>query len=226
VSRSAVFLLLVISQILAMLLALLGVETLPTNPLGWLLFLTGIAYLVWMGILFFNHKERFWESALGEVARHEERGDHSSIFIAVGMIAIFFSSPVEYIYLSTIMSRNAWMSSIGLGLVTLGAAMLGLAWRALRKNYSWYPSVKSGQALVQRGPYRFIRHPIYAGYLLISLGISLGYSSLAGLTSFLILLLPSMLYRMHVEEKMLTEHFGDAYRRYASMVKRLIPGVW
>jgi protein-S-isoprenylcysteine O-methyltransferase Ste14 len=71
-----------------------------------------------------------------------------------------------------------------------------------------------------------IRHPAYAGYLLMALGISLGYASLVGLISVLILLVPSLIYRVNVEEKLLTLHFGAAYRQYMRRTKRLIPGIW
>jgi len=86
--------------------------------------------------------------------------------------------------------------------------------------------VIEGQLLVQSGPYRFIRHPAYAGYLLMSLGLALGYSSLAGLAAMLFLLLPSIVYRIHVEDKMLAEHFGDEFKTYAARAARLIPGLW
>ena len=79
---------------------------------------------------------------------------------------------------------------------------------------------------MQSGPYGFIRHPAYAGYLLITLGLAIGYSSLIGLVAILVLLLPSVLYRMNVEEKLLHEHFGESYHRYANRIKRLLPGIW
>jgi protein-S-isoprenylcysteine O-methyltransferase Ste14 len=86
--------------------------------------------------------------------------------------------------------------------------------------------VNSGQTLVQSGPYQFIRHPAYTGYLLMALGISLGYASLVGIILVLALLLPSLVYRIKVEEKLLIEHFGTAYHQYMRKTKRLIPGIW
>ena len=82
------------------------------------------------------------------------------------------------------------------------------------------------QRLVQDGPYRFIRHPAYAGYLWISLGLAVGYSSLAGLAAALFVLLPSVIYRIRVEDKLLSEHFGAQFEDYAERRKRLIPKVW
>ena len=225
-SRLAVFFLLVISPLLAMLLALLGVETIPTNPLGWFLLLVGVIYSAGVIIVYSIRKERFWEPAVDGVTTQEEHGDRSFWFIALGMIAAFYASPVEYLYFPAILPRNAWMSTLGVELVILGVALFIWARVALRANYSGHISVKTGQTLVQSGPYEFIRHPAYTGYLLMALGISLGYASLAGLILVLILLVPSLVYRVKVEEKLLTVHFGAAYRQYMRRTKRLIPGIW
>ncbi len=225
-SRMAVFFLVGISQFLAMLLALLGIETIPANPLGWFLFLVGMGYMLGVGIVYFIWKERFWDTGLHGAVMQEERGDRSFWFISLGMIAVFFLSPLEYIYVAAVLPRGTWTVSIGLELVIFGTALFLWARRTLRKNYSGHLSVNARQTLVQCGPYRFIRHPAYAGFLLMALGVSAGYSSLTGLVSVVALLLPALVYRMNIEEKLLIEHFGKTYRQYAHVVKRLIPGVW
>ena len=60
----------------------------------------------------------------------------------------------------------------------------------------------------------------------MSLGLALGYSSLAGFAAILFLLLPSVIYRIRVEDKMLAEHFGNDFKIYAARAARLIPGIW
>lgn len=225
-SRTAKFFLIVIAPILAILLALLGVETLRTNPLGWFLLLVGAAYPAGVVIVYWIRKESFWESSLGGATTQEERGDRSYWLIIAGMLAVFYLPPIEYLYFAARLPRTGWISSGGVGLVILGTALFAWARRTLRVNYSGHVSVKSEQTLVQSGPYRIIRHPAYAGYLLMGLGISVGYSSLTGLAAILVLLLPGMIYRMKVEEKLLTDHFGEIYRQYIHTTKRLVPGIW
>ena len=85
-SQIAKFFLLVVAPLLAMLLALLGVETLPADPLGWFLLLVGVVYAVGVVIVYAIRKERLWESPLHEAPTHEERGDRSLWFIALGNI--------------------------------------------------------------------------------------------------------------------------------------------
>lgn len=224
-SRTARFFLLVITPVLAILLALLGAATIRSNPLGWFLFVTGVTFAAGMVIVYHIRGKRFWESSLGGATTQEERGDRSFWLISASLAATFYLSPIEYLCLTAILPRTNWMSTGGMVLVILGAVLFVWARRTLRNNYSGHISVKTDQILVQSGPYRIIRHPAYAGYLLMALGLGLGYSSLAGLLTIIILLLPSLVYRMNVEEKLLTEHFGAAYCQYMRTTKRLIPGI-
>ena len=225
-SRSATLFLFVIAPALAILLALLGIETLPANPLGWYLLLIGIGYTAGLVIAYAVRKERFWEAASPGTTTQEEHGDCSLWFVIVGVMVAFYLPPVEYLYIAPILPRNDWLTFGGAVLVAVGIALFVWARRALGQNYSGHVSIKAGQALVQNGPYHFIRHPAYAGYLCMALGIGLGYSSLVGLASTLVLLLPSLIYRMRVEEMLLRMHFGEVYRHYADATKRLIPGIW
>jgi protein-S-isoprenylcysteine O-methyltransferase Ste14 len=220
------FFLLVIAPALAILLALLGVVTLRTNPLGWFLLLVGVAYAAGVVIVYGIRRERFWESPLGGATTQEERSDRSYWLITAGMLATFYLPPVEYFYFEAVLPRTGWMKAIGAGLIILGTALFVWARRALQANYSGHVSVKSEQTLIQSGPYRFIRHPAYAGYLLMALGISLGYSSLAGLCAIPLLLVPGLVYRIRVEEKLLAAHFGEQFHQYSSRTARLIPGIW
>lgn len=225
-NRIAVFFLLVITPLLAVFLALLGVETIPTNPLGWFLMLVGIVYAAGMIIAYTFKQNRFWEVVGNRDALDEERGDRSFWFITLGMVVVLFVSPLEFLFVPAFLPRNHGLSSSGVGLVVIGVILFTWARVVLKREYSGHLKVRSGHQLVQAGPYAVIRHPAYAGYLFMSLGVSLGYSSIVGLVSILVILLPSLVYRIHVEEKLLGDYFGEEYYQYAKTVKRLIPWVW
>lgn len=105
-------------------------------------------------------------------------------------------------------------------------AGLWLFWRAhadLGLNWSVTLAVREGHELVTRGVYRRIRHPMYAAILLFSLGQGLLLANwLAGwgaLVTFGLL----YLVRTPREERMMVEHFGDAYRAYRERTGRLVP---
>lgn len=225
-NRIAIFFLIVVAPLLAILLAVLGVKTIPTNGLGWFLLLVGVVYPVGLVIVYIIRKEHFFESRSGGVVTHEERGDRSFWLITAGMLVSFYIPPVEYLYFAPVLGRSNLTKGAGILLVILGVILFTWARLVLGKFYSGHVSVEQDQKLVQSGPYGVLRHPAYAGYLLMALGICTGYSSLAGLTGTLFVLLPGLVYRIRVEEKLLEEKFGDKFKKYASRSKRLIPGIW
>jgi protein-S-isoprenylcysteine O-methyltransferase Ste14 len=202
----------------------LGVKTLRVNPLGWFLLLTGLAYFLGVLIVFGVRRRRFWEAGAGGETQHAERGDRSFWLLALGMAACFYLPPLEYMLFSGLMPRSNWLEACGLALLISGVALFVWARRSLGKNYSGHVSIKAEQNLVQSGPYRWIRHPAYTGYMLMALGITLGYSSLAGLAAFFFILLPGMSYRVRVEEKLL-EAFGNEYQSYRQRTGRFLPRV-
>ena len=225
-SRPATIFLLIVAPGLAILLVFLGLVTLRSNLLGWFLLLTGIVYLVGIAIDSYVRKEEFWESKQMGGNLQEERGDLSFWPIALGIMAAFFLSPLEYLYFDTFQSRTVWMEAFSVGLVILGSLLFFWARRTLGRRYSGHVSVKKEQELVQSGPYSIIRHPAYAGYLFMALGLALGYSSLLGFVSILLILLPAVVYRIRVEDRMLAEHFGTQFEEYVRRTKRLLPGIW
>lgn len=225
-NRAAVVFLTILTPLLSVLLACLGWMTLPVNMMGGFLLLTGVVYFLGILIVYWIRKVPFWNPKNGGIASYEEKGDLSFWLILPGMIASSFLSPVEFLYLPVWIARNLLMQTAGLLLVGISVALFIWARRSTRGNYSGHLMTTANQELVQSGPYRFVRHPAYAAYLLMSLGVGLGYSSLIGIFSVLILLLPAMIYRVRVEEKLLAEQFGQCYRDYAARTARLIPGIW
>lgn len=225
-SQLAIFFLIFITLGLAILLALLGYMTIRSNLLGWFLLVSGSIYFYGVIIVYWVRRIRFWRPrAKGNIAE-EERNDWSFWFIVAGMIAIFYFPPVEYIFFTAVLPRNFWMQVTGLFLIFFGSILFIWARRTLGNCYSGHVSVVEGQPLVQSGPYRFIRHPAYAGYILIACGVAVGYSSLFGFVVIPLVLLPSVIYRLSVEDRLLAEHFGGQFKEYAERVSRLIPGLW
>ena len=177
-------------------------------------------------IVAFIRRERLWESGLSDDTVKKEPGDRSFWLITLGMLAVFYLSPLETLYFEAFLPRTAWMETGGAGLVVLGSGLFLLARRTLGANYSGHVSVRRRQELVQSGPYQIVRHPAYTGYLLMAFGLGLGYSSLAGFASTLLVLLPAVVYRIGAEDRLLAEHFGAQFDDYARKTKRLLPGFW
>ncbi len=120
----------------------------------------------------------------------------------------------------------AWLQGVG----ALGPlASLYIGYRVFRENTFAVPVVKvqkeRGQKVVTTGPYRYVRHPMYAGAILLFLGTPLLLGSWYGLavTPILTVLLAV---RIVIEERTLIDGL-EGYGEYMSRVRyRLLPGIW
>lgn len=222
----AVLFLSIIAPLFALYLALIGLETLDTNILGWFLLVFGIAYSAGGVIYYFIRHEAFWKSAGGGKPSREEKRDTSFWLMLPGFLVAFFAPPNEWMYLPIILPRTIWFQFGGLALILIAIALLIWARIHIRGQYSGHLEVKTDHHLVTSGPYHFIRHPSYFGLLLMSLGVAIGYSSLIGLVGFVCLLIPGLIFRIRVEEKMLLAQFGNEYHDYTCHTHRLLPGIW
>jgi protein-S-isoprenylcysteine O-methyltransferase Ste14 len=114
----------------------------------------------------------------------------------------------------------------GLLVMWLGLAIRVWAIAALGRAFRTTVEVDPGQAVVSTGPYRWVRHPSYGGLLLIVAGFGLASGHWLTLILCIVLPLPAVLRRIHVEEAELARVLGDRYRAYEAQTKRLIPGIW
>lgn len=120
-------------------------------------------------------------------------------------------------------------SATSLGGLALIAAGLVLRWRAMRAlgpHFTVKVLVREGHRLVDGGPYRTIRHPNYAGLVLVMVGTVAMLRSPLALAALLFLWLPAVLLRIRAEEAALGRQLGDRYHGYARRTWRLVPGLF
>jgi protein-S-isoprenylcysteine O-methyltransferase Ste14 len=82
------------------------------------------------------------------------------------------------------------------------------------------------QVVVDRGPYRVLRHPSYTGLLLAFVGGGLMLGNWLGLLGSFVLVLVALVYRIRIEERALNAALGSAYADYARHRARLLPYFW
>jgi protein-S-isoprenylcysteine O-methyltransferase Ste14 len=112
----------------------------------------------------------------------------------------------------------------GVALAFAGLALAVSAGLTLGRWLTPFPRPARGAKLVVTGPYRFVRHPLYAGGLLFFCGLSL-VGSVSALVGTAVLALLWAL-KSRVEERHLLERF-PSYAAYAARVRwRLVPGVY
>jgi protein-S-isoprenylcysteine O-methyltransferase Ste14 len=140
---------------------------------------------------------------------------------ALGGILLWFHAPPDRTSLRLLPNTNL-ERAVGAAVCVLGLLVAIWARRTLAGNWSSTITFKQGHELVQAGPYRFARHPIYSGMLLVCLGTAIAGARLHCWLGFLILC-ASLWIKLRQEESLLLRHFSDDYPAYRARVKALVP---
>jgi protein-S-isoprenylcysteine O-methyltransferase len=117
----------------------------------------------------------------------------------------------------------AW---VGLFLIIAGIMIRWSAILTLRRFFTVNVAIQDHHRLVKTGLYRIVRHPAYSGALLSFLGIAISLSNWIVLAFVAIPIVGAFAYRIRIEERALTEAFGEEYLEYVHITKRLIPWVF
>jgi protein-S-isoprenylcysteine O-methyltransferase Ste14 len=115
---------------------------------------------------------------------------------------------------------------IGLVLLWGGISLRFWSFRTLGRYFTFIVQTSSDQPVITSGPYRVIRHPSYAGLLLIVMGVGLFIGNWLSLASLTAAVACGLVLRIRVEERALLQSLGDSYRAYAATHKRLVPLIW
>jgi protein-S-isoprenylcysteine O-methyltransferase Ste14 len=115
---------------------------------------------------------------------------------------------------------------VGIGCVLAGTALRWHAVVTLGRYFTVDVVTQVSQPVVEVGPYRYIRHPAYAGLLLALIGLALALGNWAGLLAMLLLPGGATGYRIAVEEAALLSTLGESDSHYMRRTWRLIPYVF
>jgi protein-S-isoprenylcysteine O-methyltransferase Ste14 len=112
------------------------------------------------------------------------------------------------------------------GTVVCVFGLLVTIWSRHKLGGNWSSEVafKQGHELIKTGPYRFVRHPIYAGLLLMCLGTAIVVGRIHSWLG-LLLLCAGFWIKLKQEESLLLRHFPNEYPAYQKQVKALVPFV-
>lgn len=177
--------------------------------------------LLWIGWFI------YWQAAarnVKAVRRRESRlsrAAHVIPLLAAIALFVFPEKPGGWMF-ARFIPRTLTTRWIGVGLLAAGLSFSVLARRYLGRNWSGTVTLKEDHELIRTGPYGWVRHPIYAGLLLGFFGSAVALGEWRGLAAVALVTVAFML-KIRLEERWMIETFGDAYRRYRSEVRALIP---
>ena len=177
------------------------------------------------GLLFHKIIWEIWKRKFTSVV-HTKSANLAKRILKLGKICFLLFLLVQALFLDLFPIRNASRIVMysGLLLFSLGLCMSVVARIGLGHNWTDVEDqqVMPNQTLVTRGIYRYVRHPIYAGDVLLVVGFELALQSWLFLLGLPIALV--VVRQARREERLLTEAFPE-YREYCSQTKRFIPFV-
>jgi len=142
--------------------------------------------------------------------------------IVFGAEYIFFPGAFSFAYL---LHYPDWLRWLGGFVLAGGMALQGVSLHHLGKSFHSLVVAKENQVLVETGPYRWIRHPIYAAFLMSHVGGGLLSSN------WVLTFVPAAMYavlvamRMGKEEQVMEGLFGQKYTEYKERTGRLVPRI-
>jgi protein-S-isoprenylcysteine O-methyltransferase Ste14 len=107
-----------------------------------------------------------------------------------------------------------------------GIALRHWAGKTLGAFYTRTLQVQNSQHIVTDGPYRAIRHPGYAGALLLWVGAMCATTNWLAIAVATPVIVGVYIYRIRCEERMLVDSFGEQYETYQVHTWRLVPLVY
>ena len=108
----------------------------------------------------------------------------------------------------------------------LGPPSVALAWAAARhlgKQWRYQAALTEGHELIQSGPYRWVRHPIYASMLGMLLATGAARTWWPMFVAAIVVFLAGTEIRTRTEDRLLAERFRESFTEYRSRVRAYIP---
>lgn len=174
----------------------------------------------------------FWLRKRPPRAREEKRDRTSLLGLLLQAVAYFivWSAPLQRGRFSLVANGSPateWgFAAVVLSIAVASVWLVNSAARRLGKQWALAARLVEGHNLIQDGPYRFVRNPIYTGMfgMLLATGLAAG--------RWIPLLVATLLFgagtyvRIRIEERLLRQAFGAEFEEYARRVPAVIPGIY
>jgi protein-S-isoprenylcysteine O-methyltransferase Ste14 len=146
-------------------------------------------------------------------------------FVVTGFAILMEGSLLPPPLSHTIFSNDLMAKLIGAILTALGIGFALWARAILGQNWSASVTLKEQHELIQVGPYKWVRHPIYTGIVGAAVGAAFVSNRVSGMIG-IFYIFSAYLLKIENEELLLAGHFKETYEAYKTQTKRLIPFVY
>jgi protein-S-isoprenylcysteine O-methyltransferase Ste14 len=188
-----------------------------------------VGVLFWMTFLWARASER--RALSGRQFTHDPAADFdrgSWLLISQGWRLVRLTAVLAALLTPPWVDGAARYALYGAGLLLMifGALLRQHCFRMLGEQFTYRVQVSERGGIIQRGIYRWVRHPSYTGGMVYNLGIALALTNWASTALVITGMLVMYFYRVRVEEQALLKVHRDAYGEYMRHTKRFVPFVF
>jgi protein-S-isoprenylcysteine O-methyltransferase Ste14 len=181
--------------------------------------LLGLVYLFSEVLLTATHRSR------SRTGTKQDKSTLGVIWIVI-MVSIVAGINVAKLWPAAALPLAQIFSVAGVILFVAGLFLRWWAIITLGRFFTVDVTIEKDHELVERGPFRLVRHPSYTGVLLAFVGFALTLRNWAALLVILVPIFAAFIRRMNVEEEALSRALGSRYADYMRRTKRLVPFVY
>lgn len=180
-----------------------------------------LTYVLWISSEIFLN--RFIRSGKGDM-KAADKNSETYLWLTI-TVSITTGVFVSSLYQFPIFS-NERVALIGILVIILGIIVRFIAIKQLGRFFTVDVTIRQDHQLMQDGFYKYLRHPSYSGSLMSFIGFGFSLNNWASLAIVFLPTLFTFIYRMNIEEDVLTEQFGVKYQDYMSTTKRILPFIY
>jgi protein-S-isoprenylcysteine O-methyltransferase len=196
-------------------LPVLGNIKMYYSPQIWILFAIGL-----MGSIFQPDY-----NLIKDKSNTKDKGTEAQIIWSVYISQLLAVLEASYLRFPDSVKWNM-VTTVSLIIMILGLMLRTWSIYTLGNYFTMHLAIQKEHKIIRKGPYKYLRHPSYIGAFLTYWGTTIFLHSWFSLIVAAIILSIAWLRRMHYEEKLLIEKFGEEYKSYCKTAKRAIPGLW
>lgn len=186
----------------------------PYAAIFWVVY--GLCYFQEMAVLT-SRKPKTGES------RSQDRGSYPLIIGGLWILAAIAFGGAVNVPAANFPHGQLACFWAGVVLIAAGTLLRRHCFKMLGEHFRPVVSVTASQPVIERGAYKWIRHPSYLASIMVMLGMGLALANWISLVALGLAPLAIIGYRIWVEERALVETLGTPYRDYVRRTKRLIP---
>lgn len=177
-----------------------------------------------VSIWFYIPEYRLLRGSTGIKAKSSQDAGSIKLIVAGGQLGGLAAFLTAFFWSSaTIMVERTGVYWLGIILLIAAGILRRHCFRMLGESFTGVVLVNANQPIVERGAYKWIRHPSYSAAYLLYFALGLVLTNWSSIIELVVAAIVMYTYRISVEERVLVENLGDPYVQYQRRTKKLIP---